>query len=278
MRVESIYTYYYVPSNYYTAWLNYLEASWVELSGKPKTLVSWKKSYDQPRQIIKKQRNYLAKKDPFSQSRGFSSSHVQMWELDHKEDWAPKNWCFWTVVLDKTLESPLDYKEIKQVSPRANQSWIFIGRTDAEVEAPMLWPPGAKNWLIGKDPDARKDWMWEEKGTVTDEMVGWNTNSIDMSLASYQSWWWTGRSGMLHSMGSKEFDTTEWLNWAEVEEQEETSAGNGKNWPILNKGSILGWLIWTQEERHDIDYIIDASVCAVLYHPVLSDSLQPHRL
>ena len=121
MRVESIYTYYYVPSNYYTAWLNYLEASWVELSGKPKTLVSWKKSYDQPRQIIKKQRNYLAKKDPFSQSRGFSSSHVQMWELDHKEDWAPKNWCFWTVVLDKTLETWTARRSnqfiLKEISP-----------------------------------------------------------------------------------------------------------------------------------------------------------------
>ena len=95
-----------------------------------------------------------------------------MWELDHKESWAPKNWCFWTVVLEKTPESLLDYKEIKPVNPKGNQSWIFIGRTDAE--ALILWPPNSKNWLIGKDPDAGKDWRWEEKGTTEDEMVGWH--------------------------------------------------------------------------------------------------------
>ena len=109
----------------------------------------WKKSYDQPRQLIKKQRHYFANKVQYSQSYGFSSSHVRMWELDHKEGWTPKNWCFWTVVLEKTLESPLDCKEIKPVNPKGNQPWIFIGRTDAE--APILWPPNAKNWLIGKE-------------------------------------------------------------------------------------------------------------------------------
>ena len=97
-----------------------------------------------------------------------------MWELDHKEGWAPKNWCFWTVVLEKTLESPLDCKEIQTVNPKGNQSWIFIGRTDAEAEAPVIWPPDAKNWLIGKDPDAGKDWGQKEKGTTEDEMVGWH--------------------------------------------------------------------------------------------------------
>ena len=97
-----------------------------------------------------------------------------MWELDHKESWAPKNWCFWTGVLEKTLESPLNFKEIQSVNPKGNQSWIFIGRTDAEVEAPILCPPDAKNWLIGKDPDAGKDWRQEEKGTAEDEMVGWH--------------------------------------------------------------------------------------------------------
>ena len=107
-----------------------------------------------------------------SQSYGFSSGHVCVWELNYKESWAPKNWCFWTVVLEKTLESPLDYKEIQLVHPRGNQSWIYIGRTDAEAETPVLWPPDAKNWLIGKDPDAGKDWRWEEKGTTEDEMVG----------------------------------------------------------------------------------------------------------
>ena len=101
----------------------------------------------------------------------FPSSHVWMWELDYKENWTPKNWCFWTVVLQKTLENPLDCKEIKPVNPKRNQSWIFIGRTDAEAEVPILWPPDAKNWLIGKYPDAGKDWRQEEKGTIEDEMV-----------------------------------------------------------------------------------------------------------
>ena len=109
-----------------------------------------------------------------SQSYGFSSGHVWMWELGHKESWVPKNWCFWTVVLEKTLESLLNCKEIKPANPKWNQSWIFIGRTDAEAETPILWPLDVKNWLIGKDPDARKDWKQEEKGTTEDEMVGWH--------------------------------------------------------------------------------------------------------
>ena len=107
-------------------------------------------------------------------SYGFSSSHVKMWNLDHKEGWVPKNWYFWTVVLEKTLENPLDSEEIKPASPKGDQSWIFIGRTDAEAEAPILWPPDAKNWLIGKDPDAGKDWRQEEKRVTEDEMVGWH--------------------------------------------------------------------------------------------------------
>ena len=104
----------------------------------------------------------------------FSSSHVWMWELDHKEGWMLKNWCFWTVVLEKTLESPLDCKEIQPVSPKGNQSCIFIGRTDSEAEAPILCPTDRKNWLIGKDPDAGKDWRQEEKGMTEDEMIGWH--------------------------------------------------------------------------------------------------------
>ena len=133
----------------------------------------WKKLYDQPRQHIKKQRHYFANKGPSSQSYSFPSSHVWMWELDYKESWAPKNWCFWTAVLEKTVQSPLDCKEIQPVHPKGNQSWIFIGRTDAEAETPILWPLDANNWLNGKDPDAGKDWRWEEKGTTEDEMVGW---------------------------------------------------------------------------------------------------------
>ena len=117
-----------------------------------------------------------------SQSNGFSSSHVRMWELNHKRGWE-LNGCFWTVVPDKTLQSPLDSKEIKPANLKGNQPWIFIGMTDAEAEAPILWPPDAKSWLIGRDLDAGKDWRQEEKGTTEDEMVGWLTNTMDMSLS-----------------------------------------------------------------------------------------------
>ena len=137
-------------------------------------LAPWKKSYDQPRQHIKKQRHYFTDKGPSSQSYGFSNSHVWLWELDYKESWVLKNWCFWTVVLEKTLESPLDCKEIKPVNPKENQSWIFIGRIDTEAETLIIWPPDVNNWLLGKDPDAGKDWRREEKGMTEDEMVGWH--------------------------------------------------------------------------------------------------------
>ena len=133
-------------------------------------LAPWKKSYDQSRQHIKKQRHYFANKVPSSQSY-FSSSHAQIWELDPKEGWELKNWCFWTVVLEKTLENPLDSKEIKPVSPKGNQSWILIERTDAEAEAPRLWPPDTKSQLIWKDPNAGKDRGQEEKGATEDKMV-----------------------------------------------------------------------------------------------------------
>ena len=123
---------------------------------------------------IKKQRQYFANKCPSSQSYGFSSGHVWMLELDYKESWSLKNWCFWTVVLEKTLESPLDCKEIQPVHAKGNQSWILIGRTDFEAGTPILWPPVVKNWLIWKDPDAGKDWRWEEKGMTEDEMIGWH--------------------------------------------------------------------------------------------------------
>ena len=122
---------------------------------------------------ILKSRN-IADKGMSSQSYGFSSSHVWMWELYYKESWAPKHWCFWTVVLEKTLESPLDYKEIQPVHPKGHQCWMFIGRTDAETETPILWPPDVKNWFIWKDPDAGKDWRQEDKGMTEDEMVGWH--------------------------------------------------------------------------------------------------------
>ena len=143
---------------------------------------SLEESYDQPRLHNKKQRHYFTNKGLSSQSYGFSSSHVWMWDLDHKESWAPKNCCFWIVVLEKILESPLDCKDIHPVHPKGDQSWVFIGRTDAEAETPILWPTDAKNWLIGKDPDAGKDWR-REKGTTEDEMVDGIMDSMDMSLS-----------------------------------------------------------------------------------------------
>ena len=127
-------------------------------------LLLGKKSYDQPRQHIENQRYHLSNKGPSSQNYGFSSSLVQTWELDHKEGWVLKNWCFWTVALKKALESPLDSKEIKPVNPKGNQPWIFIGRTDAEAETPISWRPHAKNRLIEKDLDIGKDLGQEEKG------------------------------------------------------------------------------------------------------------------
>ena len=138
-------------------------------------LALWKKSFDQPTQQIKNQRerHHFANKGLFSQSYAFSSSHVWMWELDHKEGWAPKNVCFWTVVLEKTLESPLYCKEIKPVNPKGNQSWVLIGKIDADAEAQILLP-NEKNWLTVKDCNAGKDWRQDEKGTTEDEMIGWH--------------------------------------------------------------------------------------------------------
>ena len=180
-------------------------------------LALWKKSYDQPRQHIKKQRHYFANKGPSGQGCGFSSSHVWMWELDYKESWALKNWCFWTVVLEKTLESPLDHKKIQPVHPKGDQSWIFIGRTDAKAETPVLWPADVKNWLIWKDCDAGKDWRWEEKGMTEDEMVVWHHRWTWVWVSS-GSWWWTGKPSVLQSMGSQRVghDWATELNWTEA--------------------------------------------------------------
>ena len=126
-----------------------------------------------------------------------------MWELDYKESWAPKNWCFWTLVLEKTLGSPLDCKEIQPVHPKADQSWVFIGRTDVEAESPILWPPDAKSWLTGKGPDAGRDWGQEEKGMTEDEMAGWHPWLDGHVWVNSGRWWWTGGPGMLRFMGSQ---------------------------------------------------------------------------
>ena len=145
-------------------------------------LTPWNESYNQPRQHIKKQRHYFVNKGPSSQSYGFSSGHVWMWELDYKEIWVPKTWWFWTVVLEKTLESPLDCKEIQPVHPKGDQSWVFIGRTDVEAETPILWPPDAKRWLIWKDPDSGniefRRWRELQRMRWLDGI----TDSMDMGL------------------------------------------------------------------------------------------------
>ena len=178
-------------------------------------LTLWKESYDQPKQHIKKQRHYFVNKGPSSQGYGFSSHHVWMWELDYKESWELKNWCFWTVVLEKTLESPLDCQEIQPVHPGEDQSWVFIGRTDVEAEAPILQPPDEKNWLIWKGPDAGKDWGQEEKGMAEDEVVGWH-----QQLNGHEFGWipgvGDGQGGLAcyGSRGHKELDMTERLHWS----------------------------------------------------------------
>ena len=200
-------------------------------------LVPLKKSYDKPRQHIKKQTHYFANKVLYSQSYGFSSSQVWMWELDHKESWALKNLCFWIVLL-KTLESPLDCKDIKPVNPKGNQPWIFIGRTAAEAEAPILWPPDAKNWLIWKDLDAGKYGRQEENGMTEDEMVGWhhwlNGHEFEQalgvgdgqrSLACCSPW------------GLKELDMTEQMNWTELNLKQPRWCWSDHWW------SICKWLL-----------------------------------
>ena len=161
---------------------------------------AWKESYDPPRQHIKKQRHYFVNKGPSSQGYGFSNNHIWMWKLDYKESWALKNWRFWTVVLEKTIESPMDCKEIQPVHSKWDQSWLFIGQTYCEAETPILWPPDTKRWLISKDPDAGKDWRQEEKGMTEDEIR--SPTQWTWVWVNSWSWWWAGRPGMLQSMGS----------------------------------------------------------------------------
>ena len=177
-------------------------------------LAPWKKSHDKPRQLMKKQRYHFADRSASSQSYGLSSSHVWTWNLDHKEGRALKKWCFWTVVQEKTLESPLDSKEIKPVNPKRNQPWMFIRRTDAEAEAPILWLPDEKSWLTGMsewpdDPDAGKEWGQEEKGATEDEILGWhhwfNGHEFEQTPGDGNG---QGSLACCSSRGLKELDTT----------------------------------------------------------------------
>ena len=187
-------------------------------------LAPWKKSYDQPKHHIKKQRHYFADKGLSSQVYSFSSSHEWMWELDCKESWAPKNWCFWTVVLEKTLESPLDCKEIQPVYPKGNKSWIFIGRTDAEAETLATWCEELTH--------LKRPWCWErlKVGGEGDDKGwdGWMASSTWSTWVwvSSGSWWWTRKPGMLQSMGSQRarHDWATELNW--------TDSGVSYYWPV----------------------------------------------
>ena len=170
---------------------------------------------------ILKSRHYLANKCPSSQGYGFSSGPVWMRELDCEEGWAPKNWCFWTVVLEKTLESPLDCKEIQPVHSKGDQSWVFFGRCSlefhAKAETLILWPPHAKSWLIGKDSDAERDWGQEEKGTTEDEMAGWH-HWLDGREFEWTPGVGDGQGGLAccNPWGHKESDMTGWQNWTEL--------------------------------------------------------------
>ena len=148
-----------------------------------------------------------------------------MWELDCEEGWVPKNWCFWTVVLEKTPENPLDSKEIQPVHPKGDQSWVFIGRTDAKAETPILWPPDAKSWLIGKDPDAGRDWGQEEKGTTEDEMAGWH-HWLDGRLSELRKLVMDREAWRAAIHGVAKSDTTERLNWTEQNNLESSFLGN----------------------------------------------------
>ena len=167
--------------------------------------------------ILRSRDIYFFNKGLSSQGYGFSSSHVWMWELDCEEGWAPKNWCFWNVVLEKTLQSSLDCKKIQPVHPKGDQSWVFLGRTDAEAETPILWPPHVKSWLIGKDPDAGRDWGQEEKGMTENEMAGWH-HGLDGCESGWTPGDGDGQGGLAccDSWGRKELDTTERLNWTEL--------------------------------------------------------------
>ena len=185
-----------------------------------------------------------------SQSYGFSSSHVWMWELDCKESWAPKNWFFWTVVLEKTLESPLDFKDTQPVHPKGNQSWIFIERTDASAETPILWPPDVKNWLISKD-----SWRWERLKAGGGDNRGWDGWMASLTQwiwvwVNCRSWWWTARPGMLQSMGSQSRTRlSNWMNWTWL------ARTNTVNLWIVGPLTTLTWLLnsraWLVTHRYN---------------------------
>ena len=206
-----------------------------------------------------------------------------MWELDYKESWIPKNWCFWTVLLEKTLESPLDFKEIQPVHPKGNQSWTFIGRTDVEAETPILWPPDVETWLIWKDPNAGRDWGQEEKGMTEDEMVGWHhwLNGHEFGLTLEVG---DGQGGLVccGPWSRKESDTTEWLSWTEL-----MNLFAGWQWrhrpseqTCGHSGGRRGWDEWRQQRGDNIHHhtwdreLVQISCVTQGAHPVPRDHLE----
>ena len=188
-----------------------------------------------------------------------------MWELDCDESWAPKNWCFWTVVLEKTPEDPLDCKEIPPVHPKGDQSWVFIGRTDAEAETPILWPPHVKSWLTGKHPDAGRDWGQEEKGTTEDEMAGWH-HQLDAHEFGWTPGVGDGQGGLVccDSWGRKESDTTEQLNWTELKREWINDLINTlikhEDKILINQNTekVFKWVtyFWINQEKHTYKHLI----------------------
>ena len=209
-------------------------------------LTPWKESYAQPRQHIQKQRHYFANKGPSSQGYGFSSSHVWMWELDYKESWVLKNWCFWTMVLEKTLESPLECKEIQSAHPKGDQSWVFIGRNDAEAESPKLWLPDVKSWLIWKDPESCSERL--KAGGEGDDRGwdGWMPSPTQWIWVWVNSgnWWWILCTVYCSPWGHKESDMTEWLNWTELY--------SIYQWKFSNLQKLIGNLQYIKE----VSYIL----------------------
>ena len=192
------------------------------------------------------------------------SGHVWMWELDCEESWALKNWCFWTVVLEKTLESPLDCKEIQPLHSKGDQSSVFFGRTDAKAETPILWPPHVKSWLIGKDSDAGRDWGQEEKGTTEDEMAGWHHR---LHGVNSRSWWWTRRPGVLQFMGSQRVRrnwVTE-LNWTELIHSSICKAKKKKTQPKETNNGRMDKQTW---HIHTMEYYLAIKGKKVLIHAV----------
>ena len=196
---------------------------------------------------IFKSRDIICNKGPSSQGFGFSSGHVWMWELDCEESWALKNWCFWTVVLEKTLESPLNCKEIQPVHSEGDQPWDFFGRTDAKTETPVLWLPHVKSWLIGKDSDAGRDWGQEEKGTTEDEMAGWH-HWLDGCESEWTPGVGDGQGGLVccSSWGCKELDTTEQLKWTEARRAFFITQGS----IFLSTAAIFSFLATVNEKQH----------------------------